>query len=95
MPYFKTELEDELASELIEYIHKTEDLRSQLEIPYIFVYQSERRRKGSQRKPSVVTAAILFRATKKYSGGLNLFDKDGFPIICSPRRIRALCEPEL
>ena len=49
-------IQEGLASKLIAYIKETEDLRSKIKKPYIFVYSISNYREGTHRQPRILSA---------------------------------------
>lgn len=95
VPFVLHELEESFALRLKKYIIETEDLRNQLDKPYLLVYQSNNRRPGSIRKPLVVTSETIKHYFKKYFSVLDICDNNGLPISCTPRTLRATYGHEL
>ena len=82
-------LSKELGEELHAYILETENLRSQLEFPYIFVYETKTFRKGSSRRPMVLTASIYNDFLSRLCKEKGIVNREGFVQTPSSRSIRA------
>ena len=68
---------DELAKELLAYIHKTESQRALLPKNYIFVYQCETYRTDTNRKPSVLSSGTFCHHLQKLCRDHCIYDHDG------------------
>lgn len=91
----KVALEESFALHIQKFISETKDLRSQLKIPYLLVYASNRYRENSCREPRVLNPDALKDAAYKYFRELNVYTSDGFPNTCTPRVLRATFGHEL
>lgn len=79
----------ELAEALLSYIDSTAELRSKLDIPYIFVYPQPHFRADSEMKPKVLHAGNFIHAMNRFFSDANIYRNDGFVKNCGMRSIRA------
>lgn len=82
-------IQEGLASKLIAYIKETEDLRSKIKKPYIFVYSISNYREGTHRQPRILSAQRFKNEMDKLLNSLDLYDGNGQRISCSFKTIRA------
>ena len=87
--FTKHQVDQDFAVSLLEFISDTEDLRRQLDTPYIFVYQALGLREGSRRKPKVLTHSAFADKIEQLLDGVPLFHTDGTPVRCNFKSIRA------
>ena len=74
---------------IVEYAESTQDLREQLDEPYLFVYKSPNKRQDSKRKPKVLSTEDFSIRMRDLLKGLPLFHPDGTPVKVSFSSIRA------
>lgn len=80
---------EKLYDELFDYIQQTQELRSLLETPYIFVYRSSNYRVGTMRPPNVLRADSFNYEIKKFLNNVHLYNDIGERVKCGFRNIRA------
>lgn len=87
--YNECQIPDELAMEIKEFIRQTKDLRSQLDKPYLLVYQDLHRRAGTHLPPRVLNGKCLQYFICNILSKANIRDADGVIDRESLRSIRA------
>ena len=87
--YNECQIPDELAMEIKEFIRQTKDLRSQLDKPYLLVYQDLHRRAGTNLPPRVLNGKCLQYFICNILSKANIRDADGVIDRESLRSIRA------
>lgn len=87
--YNECQIPDELAMEIKEFINQTKDLRSQLNKPYLLVYQELNRRTGTHLPPRVLNGSGLQYFICNMLSKANIRDEDGIIDRESLRSIRA------
>lgn len=87
--YNECQIPNELAMEIKEFINQTKDLRSQLDKPYLLVYQDLHRRAGTHLLPRVLNGKCLQYFICNILSKANIRDADGVIDRESLRSIRA------
>lgn len=87
--YNECQIPDELAMEIKKFINQTKDLRSQLDKPYLLVYQDLNRRAGTHLPPRVLNGRRLQYFICSMLSKANVCDADGVIDRESLRSIRA------
>ena len=87
--YNECQIPNELAMEIKEFINQTKDLRSQLDKPYLLVYQDLHRRAGTHLLPRVLNGKCLQYFICNILSKANILDADGVIDRESLRSIRA------
>lgn len=87
--YNECQIPDELAMEIKKFINQTKDLRSQLNKPYLLVYQELNRRTGTHLPPRVLNGSGLQYFICNMLSKANIRDEDGIIDRESLRNIRA------
>lgn len=87
--YNECQIPDELAMEIKEFINQTKDLRSQLNKPYLLVYQELNRRTGTHLPPRVLNGSGLQYFICNMLSKANIRNADGIIDRESLRSIRA------
>lgn len=91
----KIQIEEQIASQIQDFIAKTEQLRKQIDRPYLLVYRPSTERSGSKRQPKVLSANTFANEVKKCFHDTPIYDSNGFPIPCSFKTVRATFGREL
>lgn len=87
--YNECQIPNELAMEIKEFINQSKDLRSQLDKPYLLVYQDLHRRAGTHLPPRVLNGSGLQYFICNILSKANIRDADGVIDRESLRSIRA------
>lgn len=82
-------ISDDLGNELSKYISDTEELRSQISTPYIFVYKKSNNRSNSNRHPIVLTNATYVFFVRAFCHERQIVNSEGIVQVPTARSIRA------
>ncbi|MBK5246593.1 MAG: hypothetical protein JJE49_04895 [Peptostreptococcaceae bacterium] len=88
-PYVTHEIPEKLFNDLKDYIRQTENLRAQLETPYIFVYRIVSHRVDTMRLPNVLKCDGFQDEIQKFLDKVQLYNDRGDRVKCGFRNIRA------